>query len=65
MSLAVIDYKKCDPKNCDSGKCIAVDVCPVHALEQESSFDMPYVKGGCYACNKCINVCPLKAIQVV
>jgi Fe-S-cluster-containing hydrogenase component 2 len=65
MSLAAIDYKKCQPNNCDGGKCIAVDVCPIHALEQEASFEAPFVIGGCYACNKCVETCPLHAIILV
>jgi translation initiation factor RLI1 len=65
MSLAAIDYKKCHPDNCDGGRCIAVDLCPADVIEQESLFEAPYVKGGCYSCNKCVENCPLHAIILV
>jgi len=65
MSLAVIDHKKCVPNKCESGVCIAINVCPTNAIEQEASFEHPYVVGGCYECNKCVESCPLDAITLV
>jgi len=65
MSLAVIDHKKCEPNHSKDGLCIAVSVCPTNAIEQESPFEHPYIVGGCYACNKCVESCPLNAITLV
>ncbi len=65
MSLAAIDHTMCKPNKCDGGLCLAVEVCPTNAIEQEAPFDHPYVTGGCYACKKCVESCPLDAITLV
>lgn len=65
MSLAVIDYHRCDPGKCDHGICIVVKVCPARTIEQEASGEIPFISGGCYACNKCVKACPLDAIMLV
>jgi Fe-S-cluster-containing hydrogenase component 2 len=59
MSLAVIDHTKCKPNKCNGGICLAVEVCPTNAIDQETPFEQPYVTDGCYACNKCVESCPL------
>ena len=65
MSLAVIDYHRCDSGKFNHGICLVVKVCPARTIEQEAPFEPPYIKGGCYACNKCIDRCPLDAIMLV
>jgi len=65
MTLAVIDYERCDPGKCNDGICIVVKACPASAIEQEAPYEPPFIRGGCYACNKCIEKCPLDAIVLV
>lgn len=57
--LVVIEYR-C-PQN---HKCPSVAICPVGALKQEG-FDAPTVDNDlCIKCGKCVNFCPMRALQL-
>ncbi|QHA00968.1 4Fe-4S binding protein [Dehalobacter restrictus] len=55
----MIDKKRC-PQN---HVCPAVRVCPVNALMQKG-YQAPVVnQERCIQCNKCVNYCPMEAIE--
>lgn len=67
MRIAVIDYKKCNPKKC-SHECIrfcprnrAGDKCIVEGEDGKPVIDEPI----CIGCGICVKKCPFRAIQVV
>jgi len=56
----VVNKNRC-PQN---HKCPAVRVCPVGALKQEG-YNAPVVDDeACIKCGKCVNFCPMGAIQM-
>jgi translation initiation factor RLI1 len=63
-----IDYKKCDPAQCDpAGKaCIAVNKCRKKLLVQEEKGDGPILISSnlCSGCGKCARVCPCGALTI-
>lgn len=64
--LALVDYRKCDPCNCDKGVCVAALACPRKLLKQESPFEVPMANPSpCRGCGDCAGACPLSAIRVV
>ena len=65
--LAVVNYEKCDPGKCDDGVCAAMLECPNKVLRQEASYEFPFSHPShfCRGCAKCVQACPLEAIQVV
>lgn len=64
-AMAVVDYQKCRPEQCDRGICAAVPVCPTKTLKQEAPYEVPYPLGLCRGCSQCALACPLKAIRMV
>ncbi|MFA6075124.1 MAG: 4Fe-4S binding protein [Negativicutes bacterium] len=60
MMLAV------NPNRCPQNhKCPSIKVCPVGAITQEG-FGLPKIdQDKCIKCKKCIQFCPMKAIQEV
>jgi ferredoxin len=60
MNELVVNEYRC-PQN---HQCPAVTVCPVGALEQDG-FDAPAVDNDkCIKCGKCVNFCPMRALQL-
>jgi len=60
VSEMVVNKNRC-PQN---HKCPAVRVCPVGALKQEG-YNAPVVDDeACIKCGKCVNFCPMGAIQM-
>ena len=44
-------------------KCPAIKVCPVNAISQKN-YELPEIdQTKCINCNKCVNYCPMGAIQ--
>lgn len=59
--MITIDKNRC-PQN---HKCPAIKVCPVNAISQ-TDFELPVIDITiCIECKKCINFCPMRAIQLV
>jgi len=64
--MAIVDFRKCDPKSCDRGICIAVHACPRKLLVQEAPLEAPMPNPSiCKGCGECVRACPLKAILIV
>lgn len=60
MSEMIVNKNRC-PQN---HKCPAVSVCPVGALKQEG-YNAPVIDDeACIKCGKCVNFCPMRAIQM-
>lgn len=56
-----VDKTRC-PQN---HKCPAVAVCPVNAIQQDG-FHLPKIdQNTCIECGKCIQFCPMRAIQKI
>ena len=63
--MALVDYSKCRPEECDSGICAAAQVCTRKLLAQESPYDVPMPNPSlCRGCGDCVRACPLKAIEI-
>jgi len=62
-----VDYTKCNPERCDHGVCVAVGACEHGSLKQESPYETPEINPSkwCHGCAKCVQVCPLKAINIL
>ena len=67
-SVALVDYKICNPNECnpDGGICAAVEACSKAVLEQiDGIFEAPTVdQDMCLGCGDCVESCPLDAIQI-
>jgi translation initiation factor RLI1 len=64
--MALINYNKCRPQECDSGICAAAKACPRKLLTQETSCEAPMPDPFlCRGCGECVTACPLRAIAVV
>ena len=67
-SFAVVDYDRCNPKECDpeTGECPAVPACTHKVLTQmDGTFEQPVVfYDSCMGCWDCIEACPLDAIKM-
>lgn len=64
--MALINFNKCNPQQCESGKCAAAEACPHKLIKQEAPYETPmpdpYI---CRGCGECARACPLKAIEVI
>ena len=63
--VAIINYQKCNPENCEDGVCLAVDRCERKVLKQETAFTMPDSPLICVGWGICVNACPIGAIIMV
>ena len=67
-SVASIDYKMCNPNECNPGGgiCAAAEACSKTVLEQiDGTFEAPIVdQDMCLGCGDCVEACPLDAIQI-
>lgn len=64
--LALVDYSKCDPAECEEGVCTAALACPRRLLSQEAPYEVPMSDPSpCRGCGDCARSCGLKAIEVV
>lgn len=65
--MALLDYHKCNPAECnDDGICAAALACPSKLLQQEEPNLAPMTEPSfCRACGDCVRACPMGAIEVV
>ncbi len=63
--VALVDYNKCHPDQCESGICKATLVCRYKLLKQEKLYEIPMADPFvCRGCGDCVRACPLKAIEI-
>jgi len=63
--LLLIDYKKCQPEQCNNGVCAAVKACSLNILAQEEPYDKPVMFSPvCKGCMDCIKACPNNALEL-
>jgi len=64
----MVDYEKCDPKQCspEKGRCPSVSACTHKVIKQiDGLFEQPMVfQDLCMGCWDCIEACPLAAVQI-
>ena len=64
--MALVDYSKCQPGNCNEGICLASQACTRKLLQQEAPYDAPMTNPSvCAGCADCVRACPMKAIQIM
>jgi len=64
--IALVDFNKCKPDQCNQGVCVAAQACPRKLLQQESPHQPPMTNPAiCRGCADCARACPLKAIKVI
>jgi translation initiation factor RLI1 len=64
--IAVVDYRRCHPEECENGVCLAVLACPKKILSQEEPFEIPDpLPTICLSCGKCVQACPMEAVLLV
>jgi translation initiation factor RLI1 len=64
--LALVDYRKCDPTQCEGGVCTAALMCPRKVMMQEAPYEAPMPPAGlCKGCAECALHCPLRAVNIV
>ena len=63
--VALIDFNKCRPGECDNGLCLAVKACERNLLTREDAYEVPLPTPSiCRGCGDCLRACPLGAIQI-
>ena len=63
--MALVQFDKCQPCNCQDGKCLAVLACKHKLIKQEKPGDIPmFSPSSCEGCGECVRGCPQKAVQI-
>ncbi len=63
--MAIIDFNKCRPGECDGGVCKAALACERKLLTQEAAYEIPMTDPFlCRGCADCVKACPLNAIWI-
>jgi translation initiation factor RLI1 len=63
--MAIIDFNKCKPEECEGGICEAALACEKKLLIQEAPYEIPMTNPFlCRGCADCVRACPEKAILI-
>ena len=63
--MAIVDFNKCRPGECDNGVCLAAQACERKLLKQEQAYETPMPNPAlCRACGDCVRACPMSAMQI-
>ncbi len=63
--MAMIDFNKCRPQECEDGVCKAAEACERKLLVQETAYEIPMTNPFlCRGCADCVRACPVNAIQI-
>ena len=63
--MAIIDFNKCNPKDCEDGICKAAVACERKLMVQEAPYEIPMTDPFlCKGCADCARACPAKAIVI-
>jgi len=64
--IALVDFEKCDPQQCEQGICLAAKACQRKLLVQEAPGEIPISSTTlCRACADCVQACPRGAIKII
>ena len=64
--MALVDFPKCHPEQCQDGVYLAAEACPRKLIKQEHPGEIPMTNPSlCQACGDCVRACPMKAIRIV
>ena len=62
--IALIDYNRCDPKECKDGICKALSSCSKKNIKQEEPYETPFINTNlCTGFYECITACSKGAIE--
>ena len=63
--MALVNYRKCRPAECDNGICTAALACSHKLLRQENPYETPMPDPSiCRGCGDCVRACPLQAVEI-
>jgi translation initiation factor RLI1 len=63
--MAIVDFNKCLPQNCEGGVCQAASACERKLLVQEAPGEIPMTNPFlCRGCADCARACPAGAIII-
>jgi translation initiation factor RLI1 len=63
--VALVDFNKCHPEQCEGGVCKASQACKYKLLKQEKLYEIPMADPFvCRGCGDCVLACPHKAIVI-
>jgi translation initiation factor RLI1 len=63
--MALVDFNKCRPAECEDGICQAALACERKLLTQDASYEIPMPDPFlCKGCADCVRACPLDAIRI-
>ena len=63
--MAIIDFNKCLPGECEGGICKAAQACERKLLKQEAAYEIPMTDPFlCRGCADCARACPMNAIEI-
>ena len=64
--MALINYNKCKPEDCDDGICSAAGACEKKLLIQEAPYEPPMPDPSlCKGCGDCVRACHLGAVEII
>lgn len=63
--MAMIDFNKCRPAECENGLCLAAQACERRLLIQENVYEPPMPDPSlCRGCGDCSRACHLGAVRI-
>ena len=63
--IAMVDFNKCQPEQCENGMCLAAKACDKKLMKQLEPYEPPMTHASmCKACSDCVKACPFDAISM-